>query len=398
MVPSLHRPSQASEVSVLTAFSTLHCPVNFAASIKTCILTRRCNFHRAVKNPNFSKSAAIRQESELVHHFRELLLDDPDLGWHFPKDKEFQRPTRVELEFDGRLLAFTPLYELKASLPWLEALPADQSPQPLLVTAELSIRVLESCKARGISAIDLNGRAWLRAPGILVDRRALPGRSFSYALEPRNIFVGKSARIVRRLLTDRDRLWTQAGIVSHTGSSSGLVSRIVQHLISQGYAEKTSAREFRLLDTLPLLNAWADADQFPKRNRTTLYAGFLGSPVELANRLQEWARDEAVSIAFTQWLAAWIRHPFTEPVVASAYVSRLPDATALGKLGLRPVSEGGKLWLHLPDDEGPLSETQVRSGLTLATDAQIYLDLQRTGLRGPDAAAALREWNGFCRP
>jgi len=145
-----------------------------------------------VKNPNFSKSAAIRQESELVHHFRELLSDDPDLGWHFPKDKEFQRPTRVELEFDGRLLAFTPLYELKASLPWLEALPADQSPQPLLVTAELSTRVLESCKARGISAIDLNGRAWLRAPGILVDRRALPGRSFSHALEPRNIFVGKS--------------------------------------------------------------------------------------------------------------------------------------------------------------------------------------------------------------
>lgn len=228
------------------------------------------------------------------------------------------------------------------------------------------------------------------------DRRALPGRSFSYT--PRNIFVGKSARIVRRLLTDRDRLWTQAGIVSHTGSSSGLVSRIVQHLISQGYAEKTSAREFRLLDTLPLLDAWADAGRFPKRNRITLYAGFLGSPVELANRLQEWARDEAVSIAFTQWLAAWIRHPFTEPVVASAYVSRLPDATALGKLGLRPVSEGGKLWLHVPNDESPLTEIQVRSGLTLATDAQIYLDLQRTGLRGPDAAAALREWKGFCRP
>ena len=350
-----------------------------------------------MKNSTFSKSVAIFQESELVHHFRELLSDDPDLGWYFLKDRESQSPTRVELEFDGRLLVFTPLYQLKASLPWLETLSADQSPQPLVVTAELSARVLESCKARGISAIDLNGRAWLRAPGILVDRPALPGRSFSYSLEPRNIFVGKSARIVRRLLTDRDRLWTQAKIVSHTGSSSGLVSRIVQHLISQGYAEKTSAREFRLLKTLPLLDAWADADQFHKRNHTTLYSGFLGSPVELANRLQEWARDESVSIAFTQWLAAWIRHPFTEPVVASAYVSRLPDASALGKLGLRPVSEGGKLWLYVPDDDGPLAETQVCSGLTLATDAQIYLDLQRTGLRGPDAAAALREWKGFCR-
>jgi hypothetical protein len=73
-----------------------------------------------------------------------------------------------------------------------------------------------ACKEHGIAAIDLNGRCWLRAPGLLVDRRPLPGRSFSYELEPRNIFVGKSARIVRCLLTDRDRTWTQAEIVPRT--------------------------------------------------------------------------------------------------------------------------------------------------------------------------------------
>ena len=62
------------------------------------------------------------------------------------------------------------------------------------------------------------------------------------------------------------------------------------------------------------------------------------------------------------------------------------------------MTEGGKLWLHVPDDEGVFTETQTRSELTLATDAQIYLDLQRTGLRGPDAAIVLRDWEGFCRP
>jgi hypothetical protein len=28
-------------------------------------------------------------------------------------------------------------------------------------------------------------------------------------------------------------------------------------------------------------------------------------------------------------------------------------------------------------------------------DAQIYIDLLQVGLRGPDAARALREWEGF---
>ena len=258
--------------------------------------------------------------------------------------------------------------------------------------------MLECCKRRGIAAIDLNGRTWLRAPGLLVERPPLAGRSFSYELEPRNIFVGKSARIVRCLLTDRDRLWTQAEIVPRTDASSGLVSRIVQHLTSQGFAEKVSAREFKLRDHLALLDAWVESDQFAKRTRTTRYAGHIGQSVEFAHRIQNWAQNEGISIAFTQWIAAWLRHPFTEPVVASAYISRLPEASTLEALDLRPVAEGGKLWLHVPDDDGLFIETQTCEQLTLATDAQIFLDLRKTGLRGPDQAAALRNWEGFCRP
>lgn len=351
-----------------------------------------------VKTFDSSKGAIIRYESDLALHFREFLPEDPDLRWHLPTGDVRQRVDLVEVELDSQRMAFRPFYELKPSLPWVEHLSTSPTtPPPLIVTPELSQRVVAACKEHGISAIDLNGRVYLRASGLLVDRRPLPGRSFSYELEPRNIFTGKSARIVRCLLTDRDRTWTQAEIVPRTRASSGLVSRIVQHLISQGFVEKTSAREFRLRDWHGLLNEWVESDHFPKRTRTTAYAGFFGPPQELAHRLQQWAKTESVPLAFTQWTAAWTRHPYTEPVVCSAYVERLPDAATQEQLGLRPVTEGGKLWLYVPDDEGILTETQTRSGLTLVTDAQIYLDFKRTGLRGPDAAAALREWEGFCR-
>lgn len=351
-----------------------------------------------MKDEQSSKSFTIRHESELKSHFRELLETDPDLHWKITASGSYNHPEAIELELDGKLLPYVPVYELKPSFAWLENLPARKTPPLLLVTPTLSSRVLDFCKQSGIAATDLNGRTWLRAPGLLVDRRPLPGRDFRYELEPRNTFVGKSARIVRCLLTDRDRTWTQAEIVLRTKASSGLVSRIVRHLISQGFAEKITPREFRLRDPLALLDAWAESDHFTKRTRTTLFAGFLGSPHELARGLQDWAHSEAVPIAFTQWIAAWQRHPFTEPVLCSAYVSRLPDAATLNALSLRQVSDGGKLWLHVADDEGLVTETQTHGGLTLATDAQISLDLQCTGLRGPDAAAALREWKGFCRP
>jgi hypothetical protein len=345
-----------------------------------------------------SKGAIIRHESELEYHFREFLSEDPDLCWHLPPDTSHHKLNHVELELDGKRIVLHPLYALKPSLPWLESLRISHGVlRPLIVAPELSSRIVNVCKELGVAAIDLNGSTWLRAPGLLVDRRPLLGRSFSYELEPRNIFVGKSARIVRCLLTDRDRTWTQAEIVPHTKASTGLVSRIIQHLISQGFLEKISAREFRLRDWHGLLNQWVESDHFPKRTRTTAYAGYFGPPENLARLLQQWATAENVPIAFTQWIAAWTRHPYTEPVVCSAYVERLPDAATLQQLGLRLTNEGGNLWLHVPDDEGILTETQTINHLTLVTDAQIYLDLQRTGLRGPDAAAALREWEGFCR-
>jgi hypothetical protein len=102
--------------------------------------------------------------------------------------------------------------------------------------------------------------------------------------------------------------------------------------------------------------------------------------------------------AFTQWIAAWLRHPFTEPPVVSLYVPQIPPREILERIGLRPVNEAGRVWFHVPTDEGVFRERRFVDDLPIVSDAQIYLDLQDTGLRGPEQAQALREWSGFCRP
>jgi hypothetical protein len=66
-------------------------------------------------------------------------------------------------------------------------------------------------------------------------------------------------------------------------------------------------------------------------------------------------------------------------------------------LELRPVTEGGNVWLLQPRDEGIFLESQTRQDLPLTTDAQTCLDLQAAGVDGAEAAAALRSWDGFCR-
>jgi hypothetical protein len=265
------------------------------------------------------------------------------------------------------------------------------------VVPELKDRLFKHCKEVEVSTIDLNGRAWLRAPGFWFERGALPDKDYRYALEPRNIFVGKSERIVRALLFDRYKIWTQAELVKRTGASSGLVSRIVQHLVSLDFVEKIDARHLQLKDVSGLLDAWAQADSLPDRASRIRCSGLSSDPWEWTKAIRDWANREEIQIAFTQWIAAVERYPYTEPVVCSAYVSRLPRPAELESLGLREVSDAGNVWLYLPDDEGVFIETQPSDDLSLVSDAQIYLDLQNTGLRGPEAAKALRHWEGFCR-
>ncbi len=353
-----------------------------------------------MNNADFSKQADIRYESELVFHFKQLIESDPDLHWKLPPEA----PARshlpwIDLDLDDRSQRFKLVYSLKPSLPELESLLADwkEAEPPLLVAPELSQRVLELCHRKRLAAADLNGRTYIRVPGVLVDRRPLAGRKFRFHLEPRNVFVGKSARVIRTLLTDRDHTWRQSELVQRAKASSGLVSRIVQHLISQGFIQKQTAREFRVFNPLELIDAWVKADDLNRRTTITRYTTFGSSPLEIARQLHSWAAERSVPFAVTQWLAAALRHPYAEPVVASAYVARLPELPTLERLGLRPVADAGKVWLFLPDDEGVFLETQTTQGLPLATDAQIYLDLQGTGLRGPDQANALRNWEGFCR-
>jgi hypothetical protein len=383
-----------------------------------------------VKISSLSKGRQIRRESDLIQNFHELLSEDPDLEWRIHPSSGPRQSDKLEMQFDGHQVKYHAAYELKPSRARLAILKMTHPAPLLLVTPELSPRLIEFCKGQGIAAMDLNGRAWLRGPGLMVDRGPRPGRGFHYELEPRNFFEGKSARILRCLLTNRDRLWTQGEIVARTRVSGGLASRIVQHLISHGYVDKAGSREFRVGDPLDLLDAWAAGDRRDRLANPTRFCT-EASPLEIARRLHDlYSRKplaegstanpivvgsalEAVQrslvpfkgacppLLFTQGIAASLRCPHAPPApITSAYVAYLPTQGQMETLGLKPVTEGGNVWLFLPRDEGIFLESQTAHDppLPLTTDAQTYLDLYAAGEDGAAACAALRGWDGFCRP
>jgi DNA-binding MarR family transcriptional regulator len=252
-------------------------------------------------------------------------------------------------------------------------------------------------RKHGLNHADLNGRLFVKTDHYLLDRQP-KGKTYQNPVSDPDLFSLKTSRIIRTLLSHPEKTWTQDDLRAQTSLSPGLISRILKALVSQGYVSVgkvsgvKSRVHYRLLEFDRLLDAWRVEDDWTKRVTLQQFSVLSSDVTEIARNLTLLAGEEKV--VFTQWFAAHLRHPYTTPPVVSAYVIRRHHLDL--PLG-RKVSSGGNLWLLYPEDDAIFRETQKVSGFQLVSDVQIYLDLIRTGLRGPDQAEALREWKGFAR-
>jgi len=267
--------------------------------------------------------------------------------------------------------------------------------EQLYVAADIAKPLAADLRRWRVNHADLNGRLFLAGDGYYIAREPLITKHRNPVSEP-SLFTAKASRIVRFILSWRSTLWTQDELIAYTQTSRGYVSRILGTLIDGGYVEKTrySGRQasYRLKDFDRLLDAWVREDNLLKRVRRVEYSVLASDPMEIASQVRDALQGSP--FFFTQWIAAWLRKPYTTPPIVSLYAPE--DVASRFELG-REVSSGGNLWLLVPEDIGVFQGNQSVDDFPLVCDPQIYLDLIGSGLRGPEAADALREWEGFAK-
>lgn len=348
------------------------------------------------------KITAIHTERDLAIAVQEILGNDPDLSWRIRRAERGrnQADAVLHLKIDGRDYPFLAEYKLKPSFNLIDTLAhrATRANHPwLLVTPRLTNRFVALCREAGVACVDLNGRAWIRRGPLFIDRAGKhDGDAIVATPPPPDLFSAKSSRLARALLSPRAE-WSQADLATQTGISRPLLSRLLDTLNQQGFVRREGGRRgSRWIASQPdaLLDEWARRDV--RSRRVTVHQYSLLVPAErIAYQVK--STFGSAQLAFTQWFAAQLRHPYTDAPMVSAYVEALPGAEVLKSLTAREVPDGGRLWLLLSKDDGVFQFTQTVNDLTLVSDAQIYLDLLQVGQRGPDAAEALRHWEQFRR-
>ena len=174
-----------------------------------------------------------------------------------------------------------------------------------------------------------------------------------------------------------------------------MVNKVIKGLEDRQFIDRHPYRQVSLLHERELLDIWHEK----RAHQRVVRYSIVGIGIaELADMLLQWAEKNGARVGFTQWVGAWQRASFTEPVICSAYVSRIPDLSELspGLVGRR-VEQGGNLLLFYSEDQDVLRQLQRSRHVPLVSDAQIYIDLKGQGLRSEEALEALEQCPDFCR-
>jgi len=274
---------------------------------------------------------------------------------------------------------------------YLALIPQKTRKYAIIVAPFISEESARLCSEAGMGCVDLCGNARLAFGSVYIETRSADN-PFREKREQRSIFSPRAARVLRVLLQGPLRSWKVTELAAVAQVSLGHVSSVRRQLLAQEWA---ADRPEGLLVTKPkaVLDAWSRSDVWEKRTETREYSTPLSGDLPgLARQIQKDLGD----VAFTQWFAGWVRQPYTQPPVVTAYVRKFPEESVISEKWLaRRVSDGGRLRLVVPGDEGVFFATQTVQGFNVVCDVQIYLDLLHAGQRGDEAAAELRNDKNF---
>lgn len=261
----------------------------------------------------------------------------------------------------------------------------EEGTYPVMVANDISRGFFEQCREAGINILDDKGNGVVHFPGFRYERfieETHKGRP-SVKGTP---FPMKASRIVRALLSDPARDWSQTELAAAIGVSQGYLSIQQKNLERAGYI-MVERRRLRLVDHARLLSDWASHYRWDRHRKSRYVFNAVAYEEGLA-RLDTVLRGRGIGYAFTGWSGAFLRAPYGIPDRWMAFVEKEPDLPA--ELGLFPVEQGENMLLIVPQDLGAFQFAQEINGLRVVSDPQLYVDLRKMPGRAVEQAEVLR--------
>ncbi len=256
----------------------------------------------------------------------------------------------------------------------------------VFIAPYISSRAAEICQSEGIGYLDLSGNCLLLFDKIFIQKKDYPNQ-FKEKRDLKSLYAPKAERLLRVLLCNPGKKWKINELAVESGVSLGQASNVKRGLFDR---ELLSGERggFSLKEPAALLREWAENYDYRKNEVQEFYS--LKSVTDIENALAAYCNNRKINYALTGFSGAARITPAVRYKKAMVYATDLAEE-AFSELSLKAVKSGGNLLLFIPYDDGVFYGSSRFNGVQVASEIQLYLDVQGFRGRGEEAAEVLYE-------
>jgi hypothetical protein len=266
---------------------------------------------------------------------------------------------------------------------------------PLIVAPYMPARQAETLQRAGVSWLDMSGNMVIRVRDrVYIERTGRPNR-FPDSAPIRKVFEGTASLVPRALLLCPPGFTSLAQLVEFITQRDGTialstVSKVLRSL-EEDLLVSRAGQSISAIDPGQLLDRLAGGYASSRRRRSvTVSRFFLDDPAAVLKRLGSTAEALYVCCGF---YAAQLKGLAVGDQI-SLYVNdttSFRETVEQSAATLQPDEEFGNLRVIESRSRLPWFNSEMREGIHVVDDMQLYLEMMLDTPRGPKVAEALRQ-------
>lgn len=258
----------------------------------------------------------------------------------------------------------------------------------VLVAPYISERTAQICEENEMGYFDYAGNCWFVGHSLFLSEKGnknqQPKEYRAVSIFERNAVV--SSCILRELFADVRKVWKLKYLAEKVNCSIGQVSKLMNFLVENAWAEKVPDG-YRIVEPESLLLEWSK--DYGKKEITTYNCYSLDDVSVIEKRLKELKKDMGID-SYLTGLSGGVRYtPMVRYNKVHVYIAPEDIRETIHYLDMKEVSSGSNVVIMPLDNDSYTKDYRVICESMVASPVQVYLDCMQIKGRGEEMAEAV---------
>lgn len=259
---------------------------------------------------------------------------------------------------------------------------------PVLISPYISERTAQICEENSMGYFDYAGNCWFVGHSLFLSERGnkniKPKEQKAVSIFEKSSVV--SSLILRELFADVTKVWKLKYLSEKVNCSIGQVSKVMNYLVQNVWAEKTK-EGYLLKNPEMLLREWSKS--YGNKEVTAYNCYTLDNISSFEKKLQLLKEDVGIESYLTGFAGGVRYAPVVRYNKVHVFISPEDILEAIRYLDVKEVNSGANVVIFAMDNDSYIKDSREINRDSVVSPIQIYLDSMQLKGRGEELAEAI---------